>query len=167
MSIPPSFSRPHLWLLLVAMCVLAGCTSPATVKSQRDPSFTADRLARGGAVCVLTNMKINGRYIDPAEAEEERIAESFFRSKGFRIVPKVADANYAFIAVGKVERAIAVGGSKSDYVHGLKSRFFSIGSNGLAEREVWTGTALWVGSASNPWKVKNRLLAESLQRFPN
>jgi hypothetical protein len=167
MSNPPSFCRPYLWLLFVALCVLAGCSSPPTVTSKRDPAVSDAQLAKGGSVCVLTSMTLQGRYSDPKEAEEDRIASSFFRARGFSIAPKIAGADYAFVAIGKVEPASAVGGSKGKYVHGLKARLFSIGADGRAEKEVWSGTGLWIGSGSDPWGVKNRLLTQTLKRFPN
>jgi hypothetical protein len=168
MSNAPGGSRPHftLWLLLLAFCLLAGCAAP-TASSQRLPAFTPALLAKGGSVCVLTNKKVHGVYADPKEIEEERISETFFRSQGFSIAPKLAGAKFAFVAMGKSESTTTTGKGKPSYMHGVKARLYLMGSNGLAEQELWNGTAVWVGSGSNPWGVKNRLLAAALKRFPN
>jgi hypothetical protein len=164
------------WLLmLLALATLAGCATEASVSSQRSLALTPERLAKGGSVCVMDLAKMKGLYPDAREARQTKIAEDFFRSKGFRIAPRLAGADYAFWGIGNIKTAPVSGATvignevllNRNYLHSLTGYFYSVRRNGGPEKELWQGSAYWSGSGHDPWGTQEVLLQSVLNRFPN
>ncbi len=123
---------------------------------------------------MITSAKSQKTYPSESEALQTRLAEEFFRTKGFRISELPPGADYGFLIVSTVKNfgassATVVGDNvylNRKFTHTVAGEFHSLLPNGSPKQLLWTGYSLTVVPNGDQNAMQDLLVRELLKKFP-